>query len=409
MSVIALACERPVLDEVAPSVPFVSHAAARATLDLVTTRDGFDGLEASWNALFDRAGRDIHLFQTFNWLWHWANHFLPAPGDRGPTLAIVTAHSDGRLVLAMPLVAERVGPLTQLAWMGEPVSQYGDALVDDLPQDEKRALMRAALDFAASRTGADALRLRRVRDDSNVAPLMADMGALAVGETQAPYLSFAGIETFETLTQRHSGSARRNRSRQRRRLSERGALAFDYRTHGAEAEELTALAFAHKAAWLDARGLYSRAFSDPRTARFFADVSRGETRPAGCYVAALASGGHTAAIEVGVRCKGRSAIHIVTYDLAYEKAAAGALLMEDSLRRALADGMTGFDFLPPGYDYKWEWADSSVAVRDWALPLSALGRVYATLYLRGLRDVLKRGVEAMPLPVRRKIAALLKR
>ncbi|HRN84918.1 MAG TPA: GNAT family N-acetyltransferase, partial [Hyphomicrobium sp.] len=249
----------------------------------------------------------------------------------------------------------------------------------------------------------------RVREDSNIAPLLADMGALMVSEAQAPYLSLEGVEAFETLIQRHSGSARRNRSRQRRRLSERGALAFDYRTRGAEAETLTALAFAYKAVWLDARGLYSRAFSDPRTARFFADVSRAETRPAGCYVAALASGGHTAAIEVGVRCKGRSAIHIVTYDLAYEKAAAGALLMEDSIRRALADGMTGFDFLPPGYDYKWEWADSSVAVRDWAVPLSPIGRLYTTLYLRGLRGVVKRGVEAMPLPVRRKIATLLKR
>lgn len=409
MSVIALACERPALDEAAPSAPFVSHSAARATLDLVTTRDGFDALEASWNALFDRAGRDIHLFQTFNWLWHWANHFLPGPGERGARLAVVTAHIDGHLVMVLPLVAERLGPLTQLAWMGEPVSQYGDVLIDEFPDGEGPALLRKALDFAARRTGAGALRLRRVRDDSNIAPLLANMGALTVGEAEAPYLSFEGVETFEALTQRHSGSARRNRSRQRRRLSERGALAFDHRMAGEEAETLTALAFVHKAAWLDARGLYSRAFSDPRTARFFADVSRAETRPAGCYVAALTSGGHTTAIEVGVRCKGRSAIHIVTYDLAYEKTAAGALLMEDSIRRALADGMTGFDFLPPGYDYKWEWADRSVAVCDWAVPLSALGQLYAKLYLRGLRDVMKRGVEAMPVPIRRTIATLLKR
>ncbi|HRN84964.1 MAG TPA: cellulose biosynthesis protein CelD, partial [Hyphomicrobium sp.] len=178
MSVIALACERPALDEAAPPVPFVSQTVAHATLDLVSTRDGFDALETSWNALFERAGRDIHLFQTFNWLWHWANHFLPAAGERGATLAIVTAHIDGRLVLVLPLVAERVGPLTQLEWMGEPVGQYGDALIDTLPDGEGAALLRAALDFAASRTGAGALRLRRVREDSNIAPLLADMGAL---------------------------------------------------------------------------------------------------------------------------------------------------------------------------------------------------------------------------------------
>lgn len=409
MSVIALACERPALGGVAQSAPFVSHTVSRATLDLVTTRDGFDALEASWNALFERAGRDIHLFQTFNWLWHWANHYLPAHGESGPKLALVTAHIDGQLVLVLPLVKERFGPVTQLEWMGEPVSQYGDALVDDLPQADRSALLRKALDFVARETGASTLRLRRVREDSNIAPVLAERGALVVGETQAPYISLKGVETFEALLQRHSRSTQRNRNRQRRKLSERGALEFHYRTHGEEANAITALAFAYKRVWLASRGLYSRAFSDPRTAQFFADVSRAETHPAGCYVAALDSGGHTVAVEVGVRCKGRSAIHIGTYDLAYEKAAAGALLMEDSIRHALAEGMTGFDFLPPAYDYKLEWADTCMEVRDWALPLSAIGQVYATLYLRGLRGVLKHGVESMPLPIRRKITTLLNR
>ena len=52
---------------------------------LVTTRAGFDALESEWNDLFDRAGSGQQMFQTFNWLWHWANHFLPeTPGGKLP-------------------------------------------------------------------------------------------------------------------------------------------------------------------------------------------------------------------------------------------------------------------------------------------------------------------------------------
>ena len=31
--------------------------------------------------LFERAGRPTQVFQSFNWNWHWANHYLAgAPG-----------------------------------------------------------------------------------------------------------------------------------------------------------------------------------------------------------------------------------------------------------------------------------------------------------------------------------------
>lgn len=382
-----------------------SDAVARAKFALVTTREGFDALEASWNDLFARAGRDVHIFQTFNWLWHWCNHFLPAPGERGATLAIVTATRDGRLVMAWPLVREKVGPVTQLGWMGEPVSQYGDVLLDDVPDAD--ALLRAGWDFIVREGRVDVARLRRVRQDSNIAPLLADLGAEAVHETEAPYLSFRDTPTYEVLAESQSSSTRRNRSRQRRRFAERGTVSHHWHVEGAEAEALVALAFKYKVDWLTARGLYSRAFSDSNTTRFFSAVARAETRPAGCHVFAISSDGHPAAIEIGLRCKGRAAIHIVTYDPAYEKAAAGALLMEDSVRRAIDDGISVFDFLPPGYDYKWEWTKASVSVRDWATPLSMTGRLYTTVYLRTLRAALKRGVEMLPLSVRRKITGLL--
>src|SRR6478609_4610579 len=96
----------------------------------VINQDAAD-FETDWNDLFWRAGRGSQIFQTFNWNWHWSNHYLPSPSDEAaPSLAIVTGRRDGRLVMVWPLTTERVAGLSQLAWMGDPVSQYGDILVE---------------------------------------------------------------------------------------------------------------------------------------------------------------------------------------------------------------------------------------------------------------------------------------
>ncbi len=100
-------------------------------LKVITDRADFDALEAEWNGLFARAGRSHQLFLSFNWLWHWCNHYLVP--DRTTRLSIVIARRDGRLVMVWPLVTERSRGLTMLSWMGDPVSQYGDVLIDDAP------------------------------------------------------------------------------------------------------------------------------------------------------------------------------------------------------------------------------------------------------------------------------------
>ena len=55
------------------------------------------------------------VFQTFNWNWHWANHYLGSSegGITGVELAIVTGRREGKLVMVWPLVTERVRGITQ--------------------------------------------------------------------------------------------------------------------------------------------------------------------------------------------------------------------------------------------------------------------------------------------------------
>ncbi len=45
---------------------------------LIADRAQFAALEQEWNALFARTGRPQQLFQAYDWLRYWADHYLEA-------------------------------------------------------------------------------------------------------------------------------------------------------------------------------------------------------------------------------------------------------------------------------------------------------------------------------------------
>ena len=345
-----------------------ARAAAACEFALVDDRAAFDALETEWNDLFARAGRGTQVFQGFNWNWHWCNHYLASGEDEGTSLAIVTGRRDGRLVMVWPLVEERVAGLRQLAWMGEPVSQYGDVLVED--GDGGIDVLRAAWAFIRSELSPDLVRLHKVRDDACVKPLLAELQALPVQRLEAPYLDLAGSADFVAYEQRYSPRSRRNRRRLARRFEERGKMEIERPKSGQRARELAELAIAMKRTWLKERGLVSPALADPRMSRFFADVAAGVERPAGCQLSALTTDGEAAAIEINLVCKDRTVMHVIVFNLKYEKAGAGVLLLEDTIAKSFGHGCKTFDLLAPADGYKLDWADGRAGVADWALALT---------------------------------------
>jgi CelD/BcsL family acetyltransferase involved in cellulose biosynthesis len=372
---------------------------------VVNDRAGLDALEPEWNDLFRRAGRDIHVFQTFNWNWHWANHYL-RPAREAPALAIVTVHRHGRLVLLWPLVMERSGGLTVLRWMGEPVSQYGDVLVDDVP--DRQALLQRSFAFIASELRPDVIHLRKVRADANAGPLLRAMRMRPVAVADAPYLHLASAPDFAHYERRYSAKARKNRRRLMRRLEERGPIAIERHAGTTEAGVIAHAAIVSKGAWTRSTGRIAAAISDRRFAAFFADVVEARTHPAGCGIVALKSNGAIAGVAIDVSCGGRRCAHVIVHDPRLNQFSAGTLLLQEWIRDASADGIATFDLLAPAYAYKSDWADGTMAVHDYAAGFTLAGRLFARLYLGLVRESLKSAVEVLPKlvePLRRSIAA----
>ena len=387
--------------------PLASSRSAKAasmsdvTFSLIASRAEFDALEADWNALFDRAGRPAQVFQTFNWNWHWANHYLDgSPGGiAGLKLSIVVGRRNDQLVMIWPLATERVRGITQIFWMGEPVSQYGDVIIDNVP--DAMDVIRAGWKFLAANAKGDVVRLRRVRADAAVAPLMVEIGARIGDKKTAPYLDLSTAPTFAKYEERYSPRTRRNRRRLARRLEEQGSMVFERHRGGTEARALAIRALELKSEWLKHRGLVSHAISDARMARFFADAAEGREKSTNCVVAALKSNGEAAALEVSFMCKDRLAMHVIVYSLKFEKSGAGVLLLEQSLRDGYDEGLEIYDMLAPGDNYKLDWSDATTDVIDWVKPLSLAGSTYARLYLGFLRSRAKAAIEAMPESLRR--------
>ena len=68
----------------------------------------------------------------------------------------------------------------------------------------------------------------------------------------------------------------------------------------------------------------------------------------------------------------------------------GGVLAESTILNALERRYAAVDLLAPADPYKLEWATASVGVSDYLLPLSAAGRVYARLWVRFGRSLLRR-------------------
>ncbi|MFN3624907.1 MAG: GNAT family N-acetyltransferase [Hyphomicrobium sp.] len=380
----------------AGDAPPSPQAATALDYDIVTTRSGFDNLASDWNALFVRAGNGAQAFQTFNWLWHWCNHYLDEASDR-ETLAIVTGRRSGRLVLVWPLVVERGTGVVKLTSMGAPVSQYSDALIE--PSIEAPQQLRDAWDKVVSAFKPDLVWLPRVRDDAAIAPLMKDIGALATQRMEAPYIDLRDTPDLDTYMGRRSPQARKKHRAAERRMAKLGITTVEP-MHGDGGSALAATTIAMKRRQLTERGLFSEAFADMRLRDFFSDAARGGDRAAGAQAIALQHDGEVTAANIVIGCRERVLGHVFTYDARFAKESIGAFLLHHTIGQAIAEGYKTFDLLSPADPYKLRCADGTVGVTNWAVPLTAKGTFFTRIYLMMARPMLKTIIERTPMRMR---------
>lgn len=354
---------------------------AEISFATVADPDDFEALRSEWSALFDTCGRPHQVFQTFEWLAIWAGLYI----DKSTRLRVVTGRIEGRLVLVWPLVMRKAFGVRILSGMGEPLSQYSDALIaadlGDAGEDAAFAYVKAL--------PVDVVSFRRVRDDAAVAPLLRrNLGAPA-NRQASPFVDLAGARSAEAFEKRFAGKLRSSRRRRRRRLEERGMVTFTHHGPSPEAAALVATALDFKRQWARRTGVLAPALRDARFERFFVAAALAGTLAPGMRVSALRCAAQIVGIEISVACKGRLFGHVLAPCPDFDAAGVGGILAEATIVSALEQGYTAVDLLAPADPYKLEWTTTSVGVGDYSMSLGLLGHLYTRLWLRFGRSAIK--------------------
>ena len=380
----------------APETPKHRRAGrACLTLEVISAAQDFEALESEWNRLFAESALPHHHFLSFAWNWHWHEHYVRAPGSGfNGELCLVTGRANDRLVLIWPLARETRFGFTQLTFMGDPVTQYGDVLVED--GTLTNLWLKQAYDFVCRSLNSDAVFLRKVRADSNIAPLLRAEGVSVTAELEAPYIDLTRFETYEDYFTTFGKRARKNRRRHRRRMEEEGKITYTFHKSGARAGEIAAEAVALKRLWLKTKGLFSRAYATKAIDAFFQAACTSTERPVGAHITKWDVDGRTGSIELALEHGGAHIAHIGVYHPEFERHSPGTLQMEDTIRSCIDRGLSCYDLMAPADSYKLQWCDRTVEVCDYALPASPLGQLYVAVYLRGVRQTGKKVLAALP-------------
>lgn len=376
---------------------------ASLLLELVTDRAEFDALAEEWAELYDRSGAFSNPFLSFGWCWNWCNHFLGE--GSGTELCILTGRRFGRLVMVWPIVRQRVFGMTNLTWLGAPVSQYGDVLAEKSSDDLE--LLEMGWDYLRREVSADFISLGRVRDDGTITPLLKKLGVQVTRQDSAPYVDLASADSFDAYAERYSSRHRKKRRRSLRQLEEKGVVNHAFHYDGAEARVLTERIIEMKHRWLKEKGIVSSGLSDQRTTAFFADVAEGVGGySTGCRVIALTCGDELVAGEISFASKDNVSGHIVVFNSDYDKQSPGLLMTEDNLRLCKEFGYERYDFMGPCEQHKLDWADGVVDMNDYAKASSLRGYLWVNGYLGWGRPRLKKLVNSIPPDVRARVAKL---
>lgn len=364
------------------------------SFELVTDLQAMAELEADWNALFERMKQRSNPFLAFNWNWLWCKHYLAdKDAGTGVSLCVVVGRRKGTVDMIWPLLLTEKCGLRKLSFMGAPVSQYADVLIDDGPVKLSRLI--ACWDYVRRHLAPDVFVARKVRADSAIAPFFNASTAIVTNQDEAPYAELSAIPDFETFRARFSKRLRKNIRRQTNRLAEHGAIEFKVLDESSQAGELVGTAIDMKSEWLRQNGHISPGFSDPRYKAFFQDAASAVDQPSGCMVSLYSLDGRPLAIEVGVLSKGHYSAHIGAFDQEFSTLSPGTQQMNLTIEYLLEQGSKTYDLLAPMSDYKRIWTDASIGVGDYALATSLRGRVFALLYLKWARPIIKSALTAL--------------
>lgn len=370
--------------EVAAGSRQETGAAGRIRSEVVTTVQDTAALEPAWRLLLAGSGM-LNPFLTWEWVWSWLECF----GDRNQPWFVAVRDRKGDLVGVAPFVrrveVRRHIPLRQLAFVGT-----GAAAPDHLDLIVKAGHERAVVaevlkSLRRSRLRFDLLNLAGTRANSPfITALQGETWARQrlLEQEPCPYVALPA-SWEEYLTGRRS-ELRRGLQRRKRRLDEHYTTTLYRRVSDESMLETAMESLIH----LHVSGFETRtssAFPDQGAETFHLLVARRFLRAGWLRFYLLTADGADVAADYGFAYGDRWWSYISGYDRAFSRYSVGSQLLAHTIREAIEEGLSEFDFLRGEEEYKFDWADRIRLDVNLTVPARLDGRL-----LIALRQLLSR-------------------
>ena len=339
-------------------------------VDLVADIETIEALGPEWAALEERTP-EATGFQSFAWCRAWLG-----AGGEACEARVITVREDDRLVALLPLQIDTRFGVRIARWLGEPMTQYGDALAE--AGERRRVWLAAALDELEGHADVDLYAFMRLRADG----VFAGCGGAAPASIVAPFIDFS----------QRPAPRRRQKSQKRReqRLAAFGTARVEEASEAPERARLALAALSLKREWLRSKGLVSLGLSNGKTGAFLENLARSGFLRAH----ALRLGEEIAALELGFVGGGAYRSLLGSYDLRFQIGAPGHALTARLIETCAAEGLAGFDFLAPGDSYKLSAASGATPILQRMTARTLRGRI-ASFALTSLRPAAKKLLAAL--------------
>jgi CelD/BcsL family acetyltransferase involved in cellulose biosynthesis len=361
-------------------------------IELVTSIADLRAIEVQWRLLeAENVGRST-VFQSFDWCVAWCEAYLHI--GNVTELIILTGYQNSKLNFIMPLGKSKRHGIQIVDWLTDPIGQYGDILC--AKTQNPKFWLNAAFKHLAKMTGIDLVRLRHVRETSNVAEFAKTEMLDAKYDERAPYLDLSLYKSEAEYDARYTSTQRKRRKKIRKSLEDIGPVVFETITAGAATDKAIDDAIVEKNAWLSERGRFNRIMGCPDHLTFLKNLSRSPSPHFKMITTQLKTGDKPASWEIAFRYQGTHFAYVTSHVNALTNLSPGRLHMDLSQRLALADGQTAFDLMVPYDLHKDSWSSGTIPTNDYFKPMSFKGSVYGLTYLRTLRPIVRKLYYKLP-------------
>ena len=338
-------------------------------IEIISGSSAISQLAPLWDEASVHGG--IGAFERFDLVRDAAN----AAADLGSEPIVVVFRRDGKVASLLPLRTERVLGARIAIALVHPLAQYADTAGAALTPDE----LERATGLLAQR-GFNMLLLRKVRDDSGLHTALAAKGQSQSASETALFIDLAAFGTLEAYEASFSSTTRRNRRQRRQKLeAAAGPLSFAV-MRGEDALPAFETALNWKRTWLADRGIASPVFD--RGA--WEGLLRSMVLSGEAIVSTLHAGDRLVAVELGFADEATYIAYLGAFDPEFSSASPGQEQMLRTIAWCFEQGFSRYDLLAPADDYKRQWTrkETGVAIDDYAVALTVLGRGVAEVRRR---------------------------